>query len=209
VEVRPPSDRDEAGAVFLSAVFVVLCVIYIIAFEVYDGAAKKPDRGLLPYQVLFSDLGPVDQRTFRQMREGFDEALLGFGRSGEWPAVARLAADGVPPFAADPLDQSGLRWELRSDGLGASYLGVPTAPGELPAYLVRIQAPDPRAIERLGPTTALDEEHRALPDGALLHVTYWRRNGAPAADSTGRDPARDGWTQIRLKSLFDIPEEKR
>jgi hypothetical protein len=210
VEVRPPSARDEESAVFLSAVFIVLCVIYIVAFEVYDGAAKQRDRGLLPYQVLFTDLPPEEQRIFRQMREGFDEALVEHGQSGEWPDVARLAADGVPPFAGDSLDRSRLRWTVRSDGLATSYVGIPGDGGAFPAYLVRIQAPDPQAIERLSqPNAALDEEHRALPDGTLLHVTYWRRERAPVDDAVGADPARDGWSQIRLKSLFELSQEQK
>ena len=210
VEVRPPSERDEESAVFLFAVFVLLCVIYIVAFEVYDGGAKqRADRGVLPFQVLFADLTPVDQRMFRQMREGFDEALVEHDRGGDWPAVDKLAADGVPPFALGALDQSELRWRLLRDALGTSYVGVPTASGAYPAYLVRIVAPDPQAIERLGPQTALDEEHRALPDGTLLHVTYWRRDRAPTEQqAAGRDPARDGWSQIRLKSLFEEEGKK-
>jgi hypothetical protein len=132
------------------------------------------------------------------------------GQGGEWPDVGRLAADGVPPFAVDPLDRSRLRWQLRSDGLVSGYLGIPEEAGALPAYLVRIQAPDPQAIERLGqPNAALDEEHRALPDGTLLHVTYWRRERAPADDAVGPDPARDGWSQIRLKSLFEASPEPK
>jgi hypothetical protein len=210
VEVRPPSARDEESAVFLSAVFIVLCVIYIVAFEVYDGGAKQRDRGLLPFQVLFSDLPAEEQRVFRAMREGFDEALVQHGQSGAWPDVARLAADGVPPFASDPLDRSRLRWRMSSEGLATSYVGIPEEAGAFPAYLVRIQAPDPQAIERLGqPNAALDEEHRALPDGTLLHVTYWRRERAPSDDAAGPDPARDGWTQIRLQNLFDPAQEAR
>lgn len=202
-EVRPPSPFDEAGAVFLGAMFVVLCVIYTVAFEVYGTAARTTSVGLLPFQVLFADLPSDDQRTYRQMREGFGEALRQYGRDGAWPASERLARDRVAPFVADPLDRAKLRWQLELDDAGASYVGLPTAPGEFASYQVRIRAPDPRAIERLDAKTALDEEHRSLPDGTLLHVTYWRRDRPPPGGRGGGDPARDGWQQIRLKSLFD------
>ena len=124
--------------------------------------------------------------------------------------MARLAADGVPPFASDVLDASRLRWTVRSDGLVTSYVGIPGDGGAFPAYLVRIQAPDPQAIERLSqPNAALDEEHQLLPDGTLLHVTYWRRERAPVDDAVGADPAREGWSQIRLKSLFELSQEQK
>lgn len=209
VEVKPPSARDEESAVFLTAVFIVLCVIYVVAFEVYDGGVTKRDRGLLPFQVLFADLPAEEQRIFRAMREGFDEALRVHGQNGPWPEVAKLASDGVPPFATDPLDRSRLRWTARTEGLVTTYLGIPEESGANPAYLIRIQAPDPQAIERSGTAAAADEEHRPLPDGTLLHVTYWRRDRSPADGAVPDDPARDGWSQIRVKSLFDdIPNNK-
>lgn len=203
VEVEPPSRADEGFAVFLAAGFVVLCVIYIVAFEVYDVPAARQDRGLLPFQTLFADLPPEEQRIFRQMQEGFDEALVEHERDGEWPGVERLARSGVPPFVRDPLDQARTRWERRSEDPVTIYLGVPTAPWTFPSYLIRIQPPDPQAIERLNARTALDEEHRALPDGTLLHVTYWRRDRAPDGDVGMQDPARAGWVQIRRRSLFE------
>ena len=48
-----------------------------------------------------------------------------------------------------------------------------------------------------------------MPDGTLLHVTYWRRERAPVDDAVGADPARDGWSQIRLKSLFELSQEQK
>lgn len=42
VEVHPPSQGDEGAFAFLTAVFVVLCVIYVVAFERYGlGQARR------------------------------------------------------------------------------------------------------------------------------------------------------------------------
>ncbi len=77
-EVLPPSRRDEEMGVFLTAAFIVLCVIYIVGFE-RGGPVSAPDaakgRGLLPFQVLFRDLPSPEQRMFRQMQEGALEAI--------------------------------------------------------------------------------------------------------------------------------------
>jgi hypothetical protein len=55
-EVLPPSRRDEEMGVFLTAAFVVLCVIYIVGFE-RGGPVSAPDatkgRGLLIFIVFF------------------------------------------------------------------------------------------------------------------------------------------------------------
>jgi hypothetical protein len=209
VEVQPPSMRDEGTWVFLSAGLVVLCVIYIVAFERF-GTGGEPDTSswaLLPYQVLFRDLPSPQQRIFREMQEGATEALAARGRSGDWPAVATLAADAVPPFAADPIEKSGLRWSLQRQGLLSQYVGVPSRPDD-PAYLIAIQEPDPVTGEKAAPGV-VDEEHQLLPDGRLLHVTYWvgRAKSVPAGPIP--DPARIGWKQIRIKTLFEEIDQSR
>lgn len=212
VEVLPPSRTGEATWVFLTAGLVVLGVIYLFAFERYgwhgsDSAANARKAGL-PYQVLFRDLPDVEQRVFRTMQEGAIEALRLRGDSGRWPSVAALAADGVPPFAPDPLDKAGFRWSVEQAGLCVNYLGVPSATGTAPSFLILVQEPDPVTGERPPPPSVVDEEHQVLPDGALLHVTYWKHSTGGLRPGIIVDPALEGWLQIRIKSLFEEAEQR-
>jgi hypothetical protein len=131
VEVLPASVTDEASWVFLAAAFIVLGMIYVFAFERYGWRGAAPAgssaRALLPFQVLFRDLPPAEQRTFREMQEGGGEAVRLRAASGSWPSIDSLAAAGVPPFARDVLDKAGFRWSRQRDGLIVNYLGIPSA----------------------------------------------------------------------------------
>lgn len=212
VEVRSPSAADEASSVLLAAAFVVLVVIYVYAFERYGGSAPAPGQqvgsGLLPYQTLFRDLPSEEQRRFREMEEGVQEALRIRGESGRWPAVEALARDGIPPFAPSPTDRRPLRWTLRRSGLVADYVGA-ADDASRPSFLIHIQEPDPVAGEKPPSPSVVDEEHQLLPDGTLLHVTYWKRAGPPPGEGIVGDPARLGWTQIRVRTLLEEMEQRR
>lgn len=209
VQVRPPRQRDETTWVLLTAGFVVLAVIYVVAFERFgtlDRAGRAAaGKGILPFQVLFRDLPSEGQRVFRSMREGAVEAASRRGASVDWPSVAELAREGIPPFATDPLDRSGLRWDLRNDGLLWQYVGVPARPGD-PAYLVSIAEPAPEAGEKALPGV-VDEEHQLLPDGRLLHVTHWTGTADPGPGPIP-EPALRGWKQIRVTSPFEEMERR-
>src|SRR5262249_19451862 len=116
VDVLPPSSADEVMWVFLTAAFIVLVVMYVVAFQTYDAGrsdASRVARSLLPFQVLFRDLPGPEQRVFRAMQEGVSEAVRLRSETGVWPSVATLSAAGVPPFAPDVLDKAGLRWDIR------------------------------------------------------------------------------------------------
>lgn len=212
VEQLPPSRADEAGWVLLAAGFVLLGVIYTYGFE-REGArglaaASGPGSGLLPYQVLFRDLPSAEQRVFRAMQEGAGEAVQRRAASGGWSAVDALAADAVPPFARDVLDKAGLQWSGRRDGLFANYLGVPSIANGTPAWLIMVQEPDPVTGEKPPPPSVVDEEHQVLPDGTLLHVTYWKRPTAGLRDALVIDPAIEGWQQVRVKSPLEEMEQQ-
>ena len=202
VEVVPPSRSDEGTAVALFAGYVVLCVIYIVAFERFPSGADNATtaHALLPYQVLFRDLPAPEQRMFRSMQEGAIEGLAARSSDGAWPAVETLAARGIPPFAPDPIDKSQVRWTRRDDGLLHQYVGVPALSGAA-AYLISIVEPAPVTGEKAVPGV-VDEEHQLLGDGTLLHVTYWKHfgdvPGGPIAD-----PAQRGWSQIRVKTPLE------
>ncbi len=210
VEVVSPSRSDEVGWVAMAAGYILLCMIYVYGFQHEAGppATLGPSAGtLLPYQVLFRELPNGEQRMFRAMQEGSNEAVQMRGESGDWPSVGTLAAAGVPPFAPDPLDKGGYRWADSRDGLFVNYLGVPAAPDRGPAFLIVMQEPDPVTGERPSPSVA-DEEHALLPGGKLLHVTYWKRAGAEPDAATVIDPALQGWQQIRVKTLFEELERR-
>ncbi len=210
VEAQPPSKGDEVTWVFLSAVFVVLCVVYIVAFEKLGGGreqAASMSREVLPYQVLFRDLPSEEQRMFRAMREGAIEALTRRATAEGWPAVETLATDGIPPFAPDPLDKSRLRWSLRHDGFLWQYVGTPSEAMNRSAFMISIQEPAPQTGEKPVPGV-VDEEHQLLPDGRLLHVTYWMGRGAVPPGPIP-DPALRSWRQIRVTTLFEEMEKKR
>lgn len=207
VDVLPPSRADEAGWVLLAAGFVVLGMIYTYGFE-HEGArgvdaARGAGSGLLPYQVLFRDLPTAEQRLFRAMQEGAGEAVRLRGDTGSWPSVDALATAGVPPFARDVLDKAGYRWSGQNDGLFVNYLGVPSVPGDAPVWLIFVQEPDPVTGEKPPPPTVVDEEHQVLPDGTLLHVTYWKRAAARLHPGLIIDPAIEGWQQVRVKSPLE------
>lgn len=209
-EVIPPSQRDDGSWVFLAAMAIVVGVIYVIAFErggPVAGPAGGRAQALLPHQTLFRDLPSAEQRVFRALQEGATEALRARGASGSWPAVAALAEQGVPPFAADALDRSGLRWELRSVALLYQYVGVP-AHGASPAFMISIVEPEPVTGEKPVPGV-VDEEHQLLPDGKLLHITYWKRRADGIGTVPITEPSLAGWTQIRVKTPIEELMEER
>jgi hypothetical protein len=202
----PPSKRDENVWVFMAALFIVLCVIYIVAFERYGGPASvvtaQGSKGLLPFQVLFRDLPSGEQRAFRQMQEGVVELMAMRGTREDWPPVDELRSQGIPPFAPDVLDKLRMQWTLDRDGLVYEYTGSPTASTLAPAYMIMIVEPDPQTGEKANPTV-VDEEHQLLADGRLLHVTYWKHAPPYPSPGVAPDPARAGWMQIRVKTLFE------
>jgi uncharacterized protein DUF6162 len=209
VEVVPPSAGDEGTWAFFGAMFILLCAIYAVAFErggkVSDAAASGP--AVLAYQVLFRDLPSPEQRIFRAMQEGALEAIAVRGSGKAWPSVETMAADGVAPFAPDPLDRSGLRWTLRHDELLYQYIGIPSD-ARAPSFMIFALEPEPTTGEKAVPGI-VDEEHQLLPDGTLLHVTYWKRIGASMPQSLVWDPALEGWTQIRVTSLVEELEKRQ
>ncbi|HXJ35100.1 MAG TPA: hypothetical protein VMS22_13800 [Candidatus Eisenbacteria bacterium] len=203
VEVAPPSLGDELTWLFLAATAVLVVVIYVVAFETYGTGRSDPAsaaRSLLPFQVLFKDLPGGEQRVFRAMQEGAGEAVRARGESGSWPSVASLSDAGVPPFAPDPLDKARRQWSERREGLVVNYLGVPSSADGAPLFLILAQEPDPVTGEKPPPPSVVDEEHQLLPDGTLLHVTYWKRAGGDVRPGIIGDPAIAGWQQIRVTS---------
>jgi hypothetical protein len=185
---------------------VFVGVIYVVAFQLDIGLDAGPPRRaqMLAFQVLFRDLPGPEQCMYREMKEGLDEALRLRGAQGTWPAVAELAEAGIPPFAPDVLDRSSLIWEQRREGLVNEYVGTPSRDTGVPLFLILVQEPAPGGGE--DPSAAgVDEEHQLLPDGQLLHVTYWKHRLQPLGSGLIAEPPLQGWQQIRV-APFQITE---
>jgi hypothetical protein len=194
IEVRPPSARAELGNVVRFSMVVVVGVwIFLATDSATFRDATSTNRHLLPFQTLIQDRPPIEQRMFRELQEGLLEAETRRADRGTWPAVASLAADGIPPFALDPTAKGGqYDWRLTASGLFVNYLGLPQRP-DSPAWLVLVQEPDPGAP----PDPAReDEEHHRLIGGDMLHVSTWLRTDARIASRIIRAPQAEGWTQL-------------
>ena len=172
VEIRSPSNRGETMAVLrASAVVACLAGAYIASSSPTHSPSSAP-LGRPPYQRLFADLQPAEQRLFRELQEAILEAENIRLTAARWPTADELARSGISPFSPPPGHRTaGMQWANHRDGLVVNYLGLPTTPG-LPAYLVLILEPDPATPHAAVPA---DEEHQRLADGTILHVTVWLR----------------------------------
>lgn len=201
VEIRSPSVRDETLNVLKAATAIVLIVAaYLFRPSLADRSPNLQSRqspvGLLPYQTLVRDVSAAEQRIFRELQEGLLEAERIRSTTGQWPDVAALAAEGIPPFAPDPTKSTSYKWTSVRQDWAVNYLGVPSDPAA-PAWVLVILEPEPGAPADPAPN---DETHHRLPDGTTLHVSIWnmpeekRRSGFAAL----RLPQNDGWTQLMV-----------
>ncbi len=203
VEVLPPSRSREGANVALVGGAILLAAFYAILLRVGGPGADATKADNLPFQMTFQELPGGEQRMFRELGEGFGEAKRLRGAEGKWPSPERLARDQIPPFAPDAIDRAGYRWTLLQDGLVLNYCGTPSQP-ESPELLLLIQEPQSVGAEQ--PSAAVvDEEHVLLPDGKLLHVTYWKRKKTGAPTEVQYRPEVDGWTQVRLGQAKETP----
>lgn len=202
VEIRPPSVRDETLNVLkASAAVLIIVAAYLFRPSFADRSPNLQSRqspiGLLPYQTLVRDVSAAEQRIFRELREGLLEAERVRSTTGQWPDVAGLAAEGIPPFAPDPTKKgSSYKWTSVRQDWAVNYLGVPSDLAA-PAWVLVILEPEPGAPADPAPN---DETHHRLPDGTTLHVSLWnipeekRRSGFAAL----RLPQNEGWTQLMV-----------
>jgi len=198
VEVRGPSALAEARAVG-RAVLVLFCVCAVVLGVERGAGLRLVGAPLVPElgpEVPFAELSPAEQRTFRVLGEGILEIERLRSASGAWPEVDALAAEGIPPFAPDPIERTGLAWTKEQEGLLVNYAGRPARAGD-PAYLVILLEPvpgapvDPRAVE--------DEIHHKLADGAMVHVSTWTGRELGVLDAPlPIPPVERGWRRIAL-----------
>jgi hypothetical protein len=201
-EIRPPSLRDETLNVLKAAFAVVVIVAAYVFRPSFDDQSpnlqsRQSPTGLLPYQTLVRDASPAEQRIFRELQEGLLEAERIRANSGQWPDVATLAAEGIPPFASDPSKRGpSYKWtSVRQDWV-VNYLGVPSD-AVAPSWVLVILEPEPDAPADPAPN---DETHHRLPDGTTLHVSIWniREEKRKSGFAALRLPQNDGWTQLMV-----------
>jgi hypothetical protein len=230
VEIRPPSRSGESFAVAMTAAAIAVCALYSILLRRGPAAAEADASGAprsgvvgaprsgdsLPFQKTFQELPSDEQRIVRELMEGFAEAKRVRGETGGWPKPEALAADQIPPFAADAIDKAGYRWSLRQDRLIVNYFGTPKDRSS-PDFLVLIQEPEPGPVgaeiaqpgvvpagSLAGSPAGSDAEHQLLPNGALLHVTWWKRPAGPPLAAIVARSELERWTQIRLGTTEPI-----
>ena len=205
--VEPPSARREALAVVRAAAMIAFAAWCAIGARRggEDGAAAAAPADLMPFQVLFRDVDGPAQRVFRSVQEGFAEIEIRRSAAKSWPEPAALAAEGIPPFAPDPQDRGAYAWTLRRRSGVVNYLGTPAAGSGRAPWLLLVEEPEPDSPDASHlRMIALDEEHRRLGDGTILHVSIWT---APVGAAPGGDVLfralliKQGWKQIRVGNV--------
>ncbi|HEY6034168.1 MAG TPA: hypothetical protein VIV58_07915 [Kofleriaceae bacterium] len=192
VLVESPSAMRETGFVVRIAFHVVMwsAILMTATWFPHGGAAPAAAPATAIGEVAFRELPGDIQRMYRRCLDGLADAEEVRADSGAWPTVEAEAARGVPPFAPDPIDKAGYRWELRKDGLAVNYVGVP-ATG--PAIAITILEPDPGTPN--DPTAYTDDQHHRLRGGEMIHVAVWIGTKLPSGVMV--TPAiEDGWKRI-------------
>ena len=192
------SARDELVSVVRAGMAVTAAVWLYLAnnpFPPAGGGALQ--RNLLPFQTVIQTRPLEEQRMFRELQVSLLEAETIRSGEGAWPDAARLASDGIEPFAPNPsLKGAVYEWTRAQNGRFINYVGVPkgSAAGVAAAWLVMVQEPDPAAPPEV---YVDDEEHDRLVDGSILHVSIWSHaDGARVPARFVQLPQAEGWTQL-------------
>jgi hypothetical protein len=181
VEVRAPSSRAETWAVARAVFHILFWSALLVSAETHDrgrpgaaSAAAPPS----PFERRFQELAPADQRLFRAAQEGVLEAERVRSATGRWPTAEALAREGVPPFAADPIDAARYAWQSVAGGIKVDYVGIPRSGPGRETFVIIVTEPDPGTPN--DPLAQVDETHHRLADGTMIHVTFWM--GPPISD---------------------------
>ena len=191
--MRPLSARAEGRAVLGAVLLLVGGSAALARARAVPGAAEVPPQ---PWQRSFLELPAEEQLRYRLLREAMLEAEALRERPLEWPAPTQLAAQGLWPFADDPLQGTALAWTLRQERGVVHYLGLPRDGGAL-RWLVVFLEPEQRPLRAPGePPPPQDEEHHTLFDGTPVHAQLWTQpDEGPRPDAVGPSPQDEGWTQ--------------
>jgi hypothetical protein len=193
VLVESPSAMRETGVVVRIVFHVVVWTAIVMTGTWFPRGGVQ--LGAAPAataigEIAFRELPGDAQRMYRRCLDGLADAEEVRADTGAWPAVEALAARGVPPFASDPIDKAGYRWELRRDGTAVNYLGVARTG---PTLVITILEPDPGTPN--DPTAYTDEQHHRLRTGEMIHVAVWI--GTKPMTGVMVTPAiEDGWKRI-------------
>jgi|GEM_PF-1202590 len=198
VLVRSPSVLRETGGVIRAVVHIVFWSAAIMGarWGLQSGSSATVSAATTAVdETAFRELDPADQRMYRRSLEGLTEAEDMRSKAGEWPTVEALAKRGVPPFAADPLDKAGYRWQLLHDKTLVNYMGIPDPASKRPTLVIDVVEPD--AGTPIDPQAVVDETHHKLKDGTVLHVSVW--TGSRTLTAPVSTPAfEDGWRRITM-----------
>jgi hypothetical protein len=201
-EVRSSSVQAETLWVARAGMAILLVSSFAIFAQRGASVEGAASPLLQPYQRLFADLDAPTQRMVRSLREAMLEAEQAREKTGRWPPVDQLAADGIPPFASDPIDSAGYRWGQAHEGLYVSYRGAAVVGAARPELMLLFIEPDSKALRMPGEKPPpVDEQHHTLLDGTALHVSIWMRLPGPTSDPApvSAFPAASGWTQVLSK----------
>jgi hypothetical protein len=191
VAVRSPSIKRETQICAIVVFQIVFWSAVVIAST--RSSAAKPAASLQADEVAFTRLDNDEQRIYRRALEGMQEIEDAKARTGEWPTVDELAKRGIPPFADDPIDTFGYRWQLVRDKYVINYVGIPT-PSDRSTFVIALVVPEPGMEERV----AVDETHHELNDGTMIHVGVYRGTARTHESPIKDFPFLDGWRRIAM-----------
>jgi len=188
VAVMSASFSGESTAVVHCMVIIMVLGLLVSGLHGGNTQTFEPQYS---YEVLFRTLSPEIQRMHRELLSAFEEASYLRTPAGEWPSVARLSEELIPPFDRDSDTGSDYQWEMRAESELIQYLGRPTSDGDKPFFLLSIQENIPHP-----PGTPLGDFHRRSDDGSVLHFGVWfHAKPKPVTQILDR-PEREEWLQI-------------
>ena len=164
--------RERFGVIGLAAFIVITVAVYL---ALKSSVLESTFSGhLLPYQALVANPGQLRAGDVRRDATAVRRARERPRGGGALARRGRTA--GRSPYG----------WTRTGEGLFVNYLARPSADVSEAAWLIVIQEPDPQAPPDPAPN---DETHRRLPDGTILHVTFWtHRFGGQVAPGFVRQP---------------------
>lgn len=200
--VRRSETRERSIIIGLAVGVATLVALYLgLRSSVLDRGANGT---LMPYQMLVRDLVSADQTDFTRLRESLLEAESARAQTGRWPEAAAVSA---LPVSGASADASAYKWARTQRNFVVNYLGLPEGDVSAPAWLLRIQEPDPATPTDSAPN---DEEHHRLPDRTVLHVSIWtHRFGGQVTPDFFIKPETAGWTQLLTAPLNPIVSSKK
>ena len=194
-EIRSPSARSESLFVMKACFHVLFWSAFVILARQETGAtAVIPES---PFDVRFSDMPSPEQRIFRGLQEGLLEAEAIRAKSGQWPTAEALAAEGVPPFAQDPIDKAHFVWRKIQDTTLVNYVGSSAGRG----FIAIIVEPEPgTASDPRSDPAQEDESHHRLADGTMIHVNVHVGPGlAPDSPPVAFVNPELGWRRVTTR----------